>query len=876
MSDIPQQSATPIALSQATGTFDVAISFTSRDPQASELAAELARRLRARGLRVFYFRSIEEAARILGERLSEILPAVYRDRSRVVVLVGSQHYGQSSWTELELKAALDRPRDEDGQARIVPISADGARVPNLPVDIVHLGENVSGAIALRAAVDLLANRCGYRGERLRVLRIVSALVLSGVLLLAQFRLAGAPAGLTPWTIATFGAACGWSLLIIVVPAVWIARRRKRAGNSLRVVTEGPRLTAFRRYSWTLATAWLGFALIVSALFIGQWIEARLTARDIKVLISEGTHLPALNRIEANSARLGDLRESLFDAVRQSSRQELTANHWLTFPAVYAKLCALRRKRDPELERIFWKASGAEDLRPGEDGFQLIRTADELAGPVPDLADRLIKVALARQLEYLMADNDFYYGFEGSAAWKIYRRLGEVPGKEAWLRDNATPALGDLKSMSEQIGGRNLGLSARLIVHRMLHGDVPARQRVLQLLSLQDFAPATAEEVSEVELPKRYAAQTEPVLLRTWTDLHAQPGPIPDGFVIARALANLRTPAANAILLEATDSANEQERAHAVAGLSLILARGDHPKVIERIQRTLDKASEDPAALVRYTLTRSLGEAVGMEPSAMGRYLADRLQTFLQITNPSADQIEAAKTSLDLYRGEPRIQPDAALIKAVEMKLNPGSPSVSDLPNSFEALAAHYDHLGPPPGSSDGAALHVDALRHFGRIGDPRAIPYLKNLFPKLAHGNMRIGAAESLWLLQGNLGDLGLHELRNLTNLKSSIYRYEAVGMLSRHQDRIRHLPRTERDQVLSILDQVVNTGEATERAEAIRLLGALDPQRAWSAASRLTNSNSKDDQLVGIALLLELWPSIIRDRQTGATSTSKDSRDAA
>lgn len=845
----------PIALSQATGTFDVAISFTSRDPQAAELAAELAKRLRGRGLRVFFFRTIEEAARILGERLSEILPAVYRDRSRVVVLVGSQHYGQTPWTAVELKAALDRPRDEDGQARIVPISADGVRVPNLPDDIVHLGENVRGAIDLRAAVDLLANRCGYRGERLKILRIVSALVLSGVLLFAQFRLAGAPAGLTPWTLTTAAAAGAWSLLIIVVPALWMGRRRKSAGNGLRVVTEGPRLTSFRRYSWALASVWLGFALIVSALFFGQWIQARLTARDIEVLVSEGAHLPALNRIEANAARLGDLQEPLFDAIRQSSRKQLTVNQWLAFPAVYAKLCALSGKRDPGLERGFWRASGAQTLRPGEDGFALIGAAGELATSVPDMADRLFKVALARQLEYLMTDNDFYYGFDGSAAWRIYRQLGDVPGKDEWIRDNVTRALGDLTAMDQQIGGRNLGLSAKLIVYRMLRGDVPARDRVLRLLSLQDFSSATAEEVAQTELPKPDAVQLEPVLLRTWADLHAQAGPTPDGFVLAGALANLDTPAANNVLLAAADSANEQERAHAVAGLSLVLAKGD-PQVIEKARRAVAKASEDPSNLVRYALTQGLREAVGFAPSTMGGYLRDRLQTFLQIANPSVDQIEAGRMSLDLYRGEPRILRDAVLIAAVETKLNPGVPDPSKLPSSFEGLAAYYERLGPPPGSFDGASLHVRALRAFGPIGDTRAVPYLKKLFPTLAHGNMRIAAAESLWLLQGSLGEVVLDELRNLTNLKNSIYRNEAVSMLAENRGRIRRLSRPERDQVLSILDQVVNTGEAAERAEATNLLRELDPQRAWSAASRLTNSNRKDDQLAGLAQLIEIWPS--------------------
>ncbi len=75
--------------------YDVTISFAEKDGAAASVAAELATRLSRRGLRVFYFRSIEDAAATLGERLVETLKSVYADRSRVVAAVGSEHYGQT-------------------------------------------------------------------------------------------------------------------------------------------------------------------------------------------------------------------------------------------------------------------------------------------------------------------------------------------------------------------------------------------------------------------------------------------------------------------------------------------------------------------------------------------------------------------------------------------------------------------------------------------------------------------------------------------------------------------------------------------------------------------------------------------------------------
>ena len=113
--------------------YDVAISFAEQDGAAASVAAELDTRLSGCGLSVFYFHSVDDAAATLGERLTETLRSVYADRSRVVVAVGSEHYGATHYTALEVRGGgvqaprRGRPRTANSPIGRRPPRAGAAR-----------------------------------------------------------------------------------------------------------------------------------------------------------------------------------------------------------------------------------------------------------------------------------------------------------------------------------------------------------------------------------------------------------------------------------------------------------------------------------------------------------------------------------------------------------------------------------------------------------------------------------------------------------------------------------------------------------------------------------------------------------------------------
>jgi hypothetical protein len=158
---LPRSSQEP-PLPDRSESFDVAISFTSRGMGASQLAAELHLQLSRMGLKVFYYADIEEAAGVLGERLSELLPSIYRDRARLVVIVASPQYGKTFWTKRELRATLKQPDDDAGRKRIAVISADGSTIAALPKDMPHLGTDMAGPASVTSAARLIAVRCGVK------------------------------------------------------------------------------------------------------------------------------------------------------------------------------------------------------------------------------------------------------------------------------------------------------------------------------------------------------------------------------------------------------------------------------------------------------------------------------------------------------------------------------------------------------------------------------------------------------------------------------------------------------------------------------------------------------------------------------------------
>jgi hypothetical protein len=280
--------------------YDVAISFAERDEAAAKLAVELKTRLARRGLRVFYFRSVEDAAAALGERLHETLRSVYRDRSRIVVAIGSQHYAQTVYTLTEIRAALMRPRDEDGRARLIPLSADGNPVPGIPRDTAYV--SLDAAPDLGNVVAQLCQRCGRPPEAVARRRRGGLFTASSMIFLFGIWMGdGEPSSVAAMALLVAAGVGGpaWVLAFLAVPSAWMAARRRAVRGALRVLTEGPRLLFYRRVgdlvAWVFVAVWWTSA---AAVLVDRLLEKRILA-DLRA-----------HRIEAAKDRWSRLNPSL--------------------------------------------------------------------------------------------------------------------------------------------------------------------------------------------------------------------------------------------------------------------------------------------------------------------------------------------------------------------------------------------------------------------------------------------------------------------------------------------------------------------------------------------------------------------------------------
>lgn len=114
--------------------YDAALSFAGED---RALASDLATRLKAAGLSVFY--DEDEQHTLWGEDLAIRLYEIYCRDSRYCVIFGSHAYLDKEWPRHELRSALDRLIREKGAAYILPIHlAKGIHLPGLPATTGHI------------------------------------------------------------------------------------------------------------------------------------------------------------------------------------------------------------------------------------------------------------------------------------------------------------------------------------------------------------------------------------------------------------------------------------------------------------------------------------------------------------------------------------------------------------------------------------------------------------------------------------------------------------------------------------------------------------------------------------------------------------------
>lgn len=833
--------------------FDIAISFTSRDPAGARLAAELHRALTRYRLAVFYYATIEQAEKALGERLGVLLPAIYRDRARLVVLVASEHYGETPWTRTELAAALARPNDDAGRPRVVPVSADGSVVPELPADILHLGSDIATPRSVTTAARLIARRCGARTGRLRAWWPLALPLLAAAAVAGQWLLPGALPVLTPWITAMAIVAAAFTLLALVIPALWLRQRRRGERRRLVVVTEGAGLQTFRRL---LAIAGgICAALILGVLIVSGWNIAAgiILAHDISALAASAAPLEAMRRYEASRDQLARFEPRFISEFEQSIARTLSADGWLQFPALYHQFRALRPDGSPALEQAFWNASGTAALVEGDDVLDYIQTASALREDAPPLARRVFETALARLLEWQMSGNNFYYSFEGERAWMVYSQLETADGVTQWADAHRGSVL-----------EHNPGLSPRILVYLAKHGDAKAAADVEARVKVLPADKSILEALGQTPLAPELAARISAVLTKVWTDLHAQGGPSPEGFALAAAMARQKREATSFFLERLSASPDEQERAHALNGLYVALSR---------------RLTRDPAP-VSAALLRARTAGTDLERfAASGQYLraracvgrvAEDIATSLQIelastpgTNrspagivppsPGPIEPEIVRRELRAYRTACGDRADPVLVAAVTERF--GEDRSVALPRTFAELRSRYESLRqatPGTASDPGVLALVELIQAMGATKDPAAATYLESRFDHLPHGNMEIAAAESLLRLRGRFGATVLASVRTLVAMNSSVYRGELLAMIARSGSLLQDP--AERAAIVRTVSQVSVSGDAAERGAMLDVLASFDPALARRRAFLLTLSSNANDRLEGIEHLWQLW----------------------
>lgn len=112
--------------------FDFSISFAGPD---RGIAEELAKKLAAKGLAVFYDGSFR--SRLLGKKLGKEFEYIFGKGTRFFVPLVSQHYVERKWPQFEWAVAL-RETEKRASDFILPIRLDDALLFGLPGDVGYL------------------------------------------------------------------------------------------------------------------------------------------------------------------------------------------------------------------------------------------------------------------------------------------------------------------------------------------------------------------------------------------------------------------------------------------------------------------------------------------------------------------------------------------------------------------------------------------------------------------------------------------------------------------------------------------------------------------------------------------------------------------
>jgi hypothetical protein len=138
--------------------YDIAISYAGED---LETASRLAEMLQEAGVSVYF--SNARQARMVGERLEQVLSRIFGGGSLFVIALISGHYSEKDWPRFELQAARAEEKRRGGVV-ILPVLVAEAKLEELPSDKVYL--DLRRISIEEAAAILVAKVKQNRGETL--------------------------------------------------------------------------------------------------------------------------------------------------------------------------------------------------------------------------------------------------------------------------------------------------------------------------------------------------------------------------------------------------------------------------------------------------------------------------------------------------------------------------------------------------------------------------------------------------------------------------------------------------------------------------------------------------------------------------------------
>lgn len=122
--------------------FDIAISFASED---RKIAEELAKRLKVRGVRVFYDRFFKGT--LWGKDLTKYFQEAYGPKTKYVVLLLSKHYPVKKWTGFEFSIMREEAERRKTEF-ILPVKLDGTEMKGVKKDVAYLDYREEGIVGI--------------------------------------------------------------------------------------------------------------------------------------------------------------------------------------------------------------------------------------------------------------------------------------------------------------------------------------------------------------------------------------------------------------------------------------------------------------------------------------------------------------------------------------------------------------------------------------------------------------------------------------------------------------------------------------------------------------------------------------------------------